>query len=332
MIQMGKGFQTTKNTPTNNIRTLFHDAFARANLKLTMTTLMNDTEATLLTHAYTHPEQQHTFSIILGTGLNSAITVPVSSLPDRKFGRRPESWKKVAKHVLLNTELSMFGKNFLFPSTGVDKELDEAQMLPGFQPLEQLTSGRYIGEIVRRHAVKLAERGVLFRECFMTQGWKKPFALETPLAIMFETGVSVEEAKANFANTGFGDVDFTEEDLRVLGALVRAVTQRAAVYTAIAIWTLWKMQKDVVEGDGGVVGVAYTGAVLEKHVGVRDRCQQVLDQLADSESSRWRLVLEEAKEAGLVGAAVGALVGVDCVKEMGGVDEEMGLFGIDYGC
>ena len=50
--------------------------------------------------------------------------------------------------MLVNTEWSMFGGKDL-PVTKYDRIVDQKSAMPGFQPFEQMVSGRYIGEIVR---------------------------------------------------------------------------------------------------------------------------------------------------------------------------------------
>lgn len=111
-----------------------------------MNALVNDTEATLLWHAFANPSTS--MSLILGTGLNVAAILPLSAFPLQKLGDRPKEWLQVAKVVLINTEISMFGSD-VFPITDADRVLDSASNAPGFQPLEKLTSGRYLGEIFR---------------------------------------------------------------------------------------------------------------------------------------------------------------------------------------
>lgn len=68
------------------------------------------------------------------------------------------------------------------------------------------------------------------------------------------------------------------------------------------------------------VAIAYCGAVMEKHPTIRKRCQQVLDELVASESGERgnvRLVLEEAGDSGLLGAAVASVMNeVDAAKIM----------------
>jgi hexokinase len=66
----------------------------------------------------------------------------------KKFGVRPEGWFDEASHIIVNTELGMFGHNIL-PLTRWDRALTKEHPRPDFQPLEHLVSGMYLGEIVR---------------------------------------------------------------------------------------------------------------------------------------------------------------------------------------
>ena len=96
------------------------------------------------------------------------------------------------------------------------------------------------------------------------------------------------------------------------------------------IFTLWRLQRDAMLSDHltansfksgpSPVAVAYCGAVAERHPTILKRCQQVLDHLVAQEPGdhdRVRLVLEEAGDSGLLGAAVASVMNeVDDAKIM----------------
>ena len=63
--------------------------------------------------------------------------------------------------------------------------------------------------------------------------------------------------------------------------------------------------------ESGAVAVAYCGAVMEKHPTIRQKSQDILDFLVDTEAKTVlprRLVFEGASDSGLLGAAVGAVM------------------------
>lgn len=125
---------------------LIQNACSRRGLKVQLNALVNDSSATLLSKAYMDPTTR--FALILGTGVNASVHLPVHILAPGKFGVRPSSWHESAKHVIVNTELSMFGAGIL-PYTKWDRLLLAAHANPDFQPLEHFVSGGYLGEITR---------------------------------------------------------------------------------------------------------------------------------------------------------------------------------------
>ena len=148
-----------------------------------MNALINDTEGTLLSHAFANPATS--MSLILGTGLNAAVQLPLSIFSQQKLVGRPKQWMKAAKTVLVNMELSMFGMD-IFPATEADRELDAASTHPGFQPLEQMTSGRYLGEICRLLFAQGVRVGALFNGK-MPAGMRARFGFDTGNMAVLET-------------------------------------------------------------------------------------------------------------------------------------------------
>src|SRR4051794_26334696 len=140
-----------------------------------MDAIVNDSSATLLSRAYLDASTR--FALILGTGCNAAIHLPVTILGPGKFGIRPSSWHEKATHVVVNTELSMFGKG-VFRTTRWDDLLNDNHPLPDFQPFEQLIGGRYLGEIVRLILVEAIQTAGLFGG-EMPEGLLEPYSLDT---------------------------------------------------------------------------------------------------------------------------------------------------------
>ena len=139
--------------------------------------IINDGAATLMSRAYVDPATR--LSLILGTGFNAAAMLPVSVFAKAKFGNRPQSWHDEAKHVVVNTELSMFGKGVL-PMTRWDEHLNNVHMHPDYQPFEHMLGGRYLGEIARLIIVEAIEHHNLF-------GGKYPSGITEPYSV--EAGV-----------------------------------------------------------------------------------------------------------------------------------------------
>lgn len=99
--------------------------------------------------------------LILGTGVNVAAHLPVELIGSCKLGDRPSDWRDLAHHVIVNTELSMFGRGVL-QLTPWDIQLNQAHPRPDFQPFEHLVGGRYMGEIARLVLIDGVEHANLF--------------------------------------------------------------------------------------------------------------------------------------------------------------------------
>ena len=87
--------------------------------------------------------------------------------------------------MLVNTEVSMFGKNIL-PTTRWDDYLNKMHVRPDFQPLEHLISGRYLGEIVRLILVEAVQVAGLFGG-EVPSGLLNAYSLDTSILACFES-------------------------------------------------------------------------------------------------------------------------------------------------
>ena len=143
---MGKGFLAAHGLLGQDLGDVLQSACSRRGLNIRLNAIVNDSSATLLSKAYLDPTTR--FALILGTGVNAAVHLPVDIFSPPKFGVRPSEWHDSAKHVIVNTELSMFGAGIL-PLTKWDELLLATHTNPTFQPLEHFVSGGYLGEIVR---------------------------------------------------------------------------------------------------------------------------------------------------------------------------------------
>jgi hexokinase len=121
--------------------------------RLKIAAITNDTIATLASLAYcvkSLPNSRVVAGVIVGTGCNATIPMKFSELGEAK-AQRIKARNPDAVETVVNTEITIAGAcGPLKPyTTKWDRQLDEACARPGFQPLEYMTGGRYIGELVR---------------------------------------------------------------------------------------------------------------------------------------------------------------------------------------
>ena len=123
--------------------------------KLKIAAMTNDTVATLASMAYSIrslPNTRVVMGLVIGAGCNSTVSMRLSDLHRSKtqhiINKDPE-----AKNTLVCTEWTLYGSAPPIRELGIvtkwDTFLDEHSKRPGFQPLEYMIGGRYIGELVR---------------------------------------------------------------------------------------------------------------------------------------------------------------------------------------
>lgn len=121
--------------------------------RLKIAAITNDTIATLCSLAYSVkslPNSRVAAGLIVGTGCNATIPVKFGALGYEK-SERIRSKVPTAEETVVNTEITIAGACGPLKSitTKWDEELDQSTARPGFQPLEYMTGGRYIGELIR---------------------------------------------------------------------------------------------------------------------------------------------------------------------------------------
>ncbi|KAJ5430987.1 Hexokinase [Penicillium cf. griseofulvum] len=332
VIHMGKGFKASEGMVGKELGDLIIQSCRKRNLNVEVAAIVNDSSAALLSRAYVDPKTR--MSLILGTGTNMAIHFPVQEIGKSKFGVRPEGWFDHAKHVLINTEMSMFGGGVL-PMTRWDDTLNRTHLRPDYQPLEYMITGRYLGEIVRLIIVEATETARLFGGK-LPQSMREPYSFDTSIVACLEddssaslsTSATLLQEQHTFHNPPSVD------DLRFLRRISQAISRRAAGYLATAIHSMWCLRNEVefpsppstadslakespeitvVEsGDDKSLSIACDGAVINKYPGFRAICQKYLDQLTEETypGTGSSIRLNPAPESAILGAAVAVAVSV----------------------
>lgn len=319
VLSMGKGFECSKHTIGQDLGGLIVAACLRRNLHVCVDAIINDGSATLLTRAYTEPST--TLSIILGTGTNASIHMPVSCFGPEKFGSRDLSWHAKAEKVITNTEISLFGRGVL-PMTRWDERLNREHPLPDFQPLEYMITGRYLGEIIRLIILEAAETSNLFGGR-TPSSLLEPYSLDTALLAILESDDTplLSNVSAYFEKHHPCVKRPTVTELAFLKGAAGCVSKRAAAYLAISIHALWTLEKEAEQANPaidasenhGKTTIACDGSVINKYPCFRDNCTQFLADLievssAGPEASQETIILEPTLDATILGAAVAVAI------------------------
>ncbi|KIW08057.1 hypothetical protein, variant [Verruconis gallopava] len=308
LLIMGKGFSASEGVTGEDLGSLLMLACEKKSLNVQLDAIINDGQATLMTRAY--QDDALCFGLILGTGTNMAINLPTKAFARSKFGVRPQTWFDEAVNVVVNTELSMFGKD-VWPMTRWDTQLNKNHERPDFQPLEHMIGGRYMGELVRLVLVEAIQTTGLFGGHF-PQGFLEPYTVETSTTAAFEDDETPELSKAAAVlekNHPMKVMPMLAE-LRFVQEVVRAISHRAAAYLATGIHSLWSLRlfaEGLTPADAGHVTIGCNGSIIERYPRFRSVAQAYLDDLIKSSGGTpGTVVLEVAYESAIFGAAVAA--------------------------
>ena len=310
LLQMGKGFLAAEGLLRQDLGQLIESCCHQRGLNVRLHAIINDSSATLLSTAYLAPATR--FALILGTGVNAAVHLPVGLFGAAKFGIRPSEWFASAQHVIVNTEMSMMGHDIL-PTSKWDESLRAHHPNPDFQPLETLVSGGHLGEIIRLILVDAIESAGFF-------GGIVPPSLREKYSLSTETISQVEQNHSTHLSTArhlFSERHPTtnppsDRDLEALHLIASHVIYRASCLVAAGIHALWHFRNEV-EGISpsqfSHTIVAYNGSVIENYPGFRAACQVHLDLLVQASGGNAGMVeLAYARESSLIGAAIACAV------------------------
>lgn len=250
-------------------------------------------------------------ALILGTGINAAIHLPIASLHDSKFGERLMPEDDNVSHVLVNTELSMFGKK-AFPTTRWDEIVNNNHLMPNYQPMEYLIAGGYMGELVRLILLEATETVGLF-------AGKAPTSLSTHYtldartlaAIEADTSATLSASRTFFHETHPTATFPTSSDMYFIQQVIRSVSRRSCAYATAAIHALASLLQDmekmhqVISSNTGYINIGCDGSIINKYPHYMDTAQALLDQMNEIEpGSRKRVLLEKTFEPAVSGAGV----------------------------
>ncbi|OAL72136.1 hypothetical protein A7D00_3134 [Trichophyton violaceum] len=340
VLSMGKGFLCSNGTVGEDLGDLIMAACRKHQLNVRIEAIVNDSSATLLSRAYIDPSTR--MSLILGTGTNVAIHYPTRAIGREKFGDRPASWFDQASHVIINTEMSMFGGGGVLPMTRWDDDLNRAHIKPDYQPLEYLVTGRYIGEIVRLIIVEAVAVSGLFAGD-LPASLRLPYSLDTAIVACIEadTSPALDKSAAMLTASHAFAVAPSTADMQFLQTVCKCVSRRGAAYLATAIYSLWRLSnesespasspgqtrddllltKDLSSTTdlevGQAVTIACDGTVINKYPGFRSTCQAYLNSLTAHTNSSSAAAEDSASDSATETESDKPMISLDPAPESG---------------
>lgn len=340
LMPMGKGFALDCKVDLGAYLLAGYEEHRRADLpRIRVAAIANDAVASLVSFFYQFrgkPNQAAAMSLICGTGTNATIPLKLSTLKDSK---RPKTVSVIPGQadgdvkIAVNTEWSINGTQTVLSGHGLITRWDALLNInverPGFQPLEYMTSGRYLGELGRIIFEEYLTRVLQYDMFDLPFKLREPFTLSTTFLSHFKpqndgNGTLVEQLQREFPivekeNARFAvhePLKWTPEIAEVLYRIAVAIEVRAAglmaAYT-IALLTLSEdlpppLRKDFVvpRHSPGELVVGYTGGCITAFQNYLEDCQGFLDRVVVLEHGRnkYRVLLSPCHDGGITGAGI----------------------------
>ncbi|KAF2172548.1 hypothetical protein M409DRAFT_17778 [Zasmidium cellare ATCC 36951] len=282
IVRCGKGFRVFDDLVRYDIGTLLVEAFQEEGVCLTFESIVNDTVGGLLRGRLDDPDMR--ISMVLGTGLNAAITLPVATLdPSRPDKDTRECGLQKTDHVFINTELSLLGVDVVQRTRWDDALIQNLPAGVCKQPLEYMCGGYYIGELVRIIFVSTicyfpSWAGRVPERLFL------PDSLASSLVstLVGDTTADLSVSAAEFSEAFESSVRESAPWLDVLRCIALSVCHRASGVMAMSIFALYLVaygDDSTTPQDGSERVVGVSGAVFEKLPGFKESCEKMLNHL-----------------------------------------------------
>uniref|UniRef100_J3MJ93 Phosphotransferase n=2 Tax=Oryza brachyantha TaxID=4533 RepID=J3MJ93_ORYBR len=303
LIKWTKGFAVS-GTAGKDVVACLNAAMERKGLDMRVSALVNDTVGALAGAHYWDDDVM--VAVILGTGTNACYIQRTEAIP------KLQHLVLGTGNTIINTEWGAFSDGL--PLTEFDREMDDESINPGEQIFEKMISGMYLGEIVRRVLVKMAEVSDLFGHSFPKK-LAEPFVLRTPhlCAMQQDNSDNLGEVESILCDV-IGVSQASLEARRVAVEVADCIIRRGGRLAGAGIvGILEKMEND---SKGKIFGrrtaVAMDGRLYENYPQYRRYMKEAVVELLGPELSN-HIVIEHTKDGSGIGAALLAAANSKCV-------------------
>ncbi|KAL8514691.1 hypothetical protein ACS0TY_013689 [Phlomoides rotata] len=298
LIKWTKGFAVS-GTAGRDIVDCLNEAMKRKGLNMRVSALVNDTVATLTGARYW--DEDVMVAVILGTGTNACYVERVDAIP--KLHRAIST--SGSGTTIVSTEWGAFSNGL--PLTEFDRDMDAGSINPGEQIFEKTISGMYLGEIVRRVLLRMAEDATLFGNS-IPEKLQMPFSLGTPDMCGMQQDSSKDlEVVGSILHDVAGVNSCDLRSRKIVIEVCDTIAKRGGRLAGAGIvGILRKMEEDsrgIVFGKGKRTVVAMDGGLYEHYPQYRRYLQDAVTELLGFEISK-NVVIEHSKDGSGIGAAL----------------------------
>lgn len=268
----------------------------KVGIDMRVAALVNDTVGTVAKARFSNPDV--IAGVILGTGTNAAYVEHANAIP---------KWQGLSTksgEMVINMEWGNFRSAYL-PLTEYDKALDEESLNPGEQFFEKIMSGMYLGEIVRRVLLKLAEEAEFFGDTVPPK-LRIPFILRTPDMSAMHHDTSPDLKVVGNKLRDILEIHNTSLKTRkIVVELCDIVATRGARLAAAGILgILRKLGRDTVKaGEKQKSVIALDGGLFEHYTKFRTSLESTIKELLGDEAAE-TIGIEHSNDGSGIGAAL----------------------------
>ena len=276
---------------------MLQESLRKVNVPIEVVALINDTTGTLVASLYTDAETK--MGVIFGTGVNGAYYDVVKDI-EKLEGRLPEDIPPESA-MAINCEYGSFdNEHLVLPRTKYDILIDEQSPRPGQQAFEKMTSGYYLGEVLRLALLDLHGQGLIFQGQDISK-LETPYVMDTsfPARIEDDPFENLEETDDLFKDNL--DIDTTRPERKLIRKLSEMIGNRAARLSVCGIAAI--CQKRGYE----TAHIAADGSVFNKYPGFQTRAAEGLRDIygwEHSSSQDYPIKIVAAEDGSGAGAAV----------------------------
>jgi hexokinase len=302
--------------------------------RIRVAAITNDTVATFASLAYAvkaAPNSRVAMGLIVGTGTNATVPMKLEKMHPAK--RKDLANPDAVETVVINTEWTIRGTDRplieMKIKTPWDLTLDANSDAPGFQPFEYMTSGRYLGEIVRLAYLDITPTAVKDEIPSTLQVRNAlPTRFLSEIVARLDEGEVKKELEQRYPSTST-TAYWTSSRVETIRSIAHAVQQRSSALIAAACVGLLDCVHDIdLDLDMSTTDVsrtrsngfhasdastteelviAYAGGTISQYPQWLETCQHWIDKLIKAGSvanASKKVVLKEALDGGIIGAGV----------------------------
>ncbi|KAL8514690.1 hypothetical protein ACS0TY_013689 [Phlomoides rotata] len=300
LIKWTKGFAVS-GTAGRDIVDCLNEAMKRKGLNMRVSALVHFIHLHPQRHIYIYWDEDVMVAVILGTGTNACYVERVDAIP--KLHRAIST--SGSGTTIVSTEWGAFSNGL--PLTEFDRDMDAGSINPGEQIFEKTISGMYLGEIVRRVLLRMAEDATLFGNS-IPEKLQMPFSLGTPDMCGMQQDSSKDlEVVGSILHDVAGVNSCDLRSRKIVIEVCDTIAKRGGRLAGAGIvGILRKMEEDsrgIVFGKGKRTVVAMDGGLYEHYPQYRRYLQDAVTELLGFEISK-NVVIEHSKDGSGIGAAL----------------------------